>query len=356
MKIPELTIGNITAPIPIVQGGMGVRVSLSSLAAAVANEGGIGTISSIGLGDIEESKSKFEEKSREALVTEIKKAQKLTSGHLAVNIMGVLSNADDVVLTCVSAGIKLIVFGAGLPTKLPALVPDPSVNLIPIISSARVTELILRTWDRKFGRTADAFVLEGPKAGGHLGFSEEQLMHIEDYSLEKLLPEVLESVKPYEDKYQRRIPIIAAGGIYTGKDIALMLSLGAAGVQMGTRFVCTHECGVSKEFKQAYLNSKKEDMTIIKSPVGMPARAIWNPFLAELADDTKPRKVKCPYRCLTACKIETARYCIANALVNSYFGDTDHGIIFCGENAYRVDKIVSVKELITELLEELAAE
>lgn len=355
MKIPELTIGNITAPIPIVQGGMGVRVSRSSLAAAVANEGGIGTISSIGLGDIEESKKEFEKKSRDALVTEIHKAQEMTSGHLAVNIMGVLSNADDVVRTCVEAGIKLIVFGAGLPTKLPKLVQDPTVNLIPIISSGRVTELILRTWDRKFGRTADAFVLEGPMAGGHLGFSEEQLDNIQDHSLEKLLPEVLEAVKPYEDKYQRRIPIIAAGGVFTGGDIATMLKLGAAGVQMGTRFVCTHECAVSDEFKQAYIDSTKEDMAIIKSPVGMPARAIRNEFLKELEDETKKIKVKCPYRCLTACKVESARYCIANALLNSFFGDTKNGIIFCGENAYRVDKIVSVKELIAELMDELAA-
>ena len=355
MKIPQLTIGNVTAPIPIIQGGMGVRVSRSSLASAVANQGGIGTISSIGLGDIEECKSKFEEKSREALVKEIRKAQQLTSGHLAVNIMGVLSNADDVVKTCVEEGIKLIVFGAGLPTKLPALAPDPSVNLIPIISSARVTNLILRGWDRKFERTADALVLEGPMAGGHLGFSEEQILNSDDYSLEKLLPEVLECVKPYEDKYQKRIPIIVAGGIYTGKDIARMLSLGAAGVQMGTRFVCTHECEVSPEFKQAYILSRKEDMAIIKSPVGMPARAIRNSFLNRLEDDAKSPKVKCPYRCLTACKVETARYCIADALLNSFFGDTDNGIIFCGENAYRVDKIVSVKELITELMEELAA-
>jgi nitronate monooxygenase len=352
MKIPKLKIGNITADVPIVQGGMGVRVSLSSLASAVANEGAIGTISSIGLGDIKASAGDYEKTSREALVAEIRKAKGMTKGHLAVNIMGVLSNADDLIRTAVKEGIKMIVFGAGLPTKLPTLVEDPSVNLVPIVSSGRVTELILRTWDKRNARTADGLILEGPLAGGHLGFSMEQLEKIDDYSLEKLLPEVLEAVKPYEDKYGKKIPVVAGGGVYTGKDIARMLSLGASGVQMGTRFVCTEECGVPPQFKQAYLDAKEEDIVIIKSPVGMPGRAIRNHFLKELEIKGK-MKINCPYRCLTACKVETARYCIAQALVTSYFGDMDNGLIFCGQNAYRIDKIVTVKELIHELLTEL---
>ena len=352
MKVPKLQIGNLTADIPIIQGGMGVRVSLSSLASAVANEGGIGTISSIGLGDLDDSKREYERISREALVREISKARSMTDGHIAINFMGVLSNVDDLVTTAVREGIKMIVFGAGLPTKLPALVQDPSVNLVPIISSARVAEFILRTWDKRYQRTADALILEGPLAGGHLGFSEEQLKHTEDYSLEKLLPEVLETIKPYEDKYGKKIPIITGGGIYNGKDIARMLSLGASGVQMGTRFVCTEECDVSQQFKQAYLDAKQEDIVIIKSPVGMPGRAINNRFLKNLEVKGK-LKINCPYRCLTACKVEKARYCIAQALVNSYFGDVDHGLIFCGQNAYRIDKITTVKKLIHELLSEL---
>jgi len=352
MEIPKLQIGNLTADIPIVQGGMGVRVSLASLASAVANEGGIGTISSIGLGDLEASKQEYERISREALAREITKARSMTHGHLAVNFMGVLSNVDDLVKTAVRAGIKMIVFGAGLPMKLPVLVEDPGVALVPIVSSARVAELILRVWDKRYERTADGLILEGPLAGGHLGFSEEQLQHPEDYSLEKLLPEVLQTIKPYEDKYNRKIPVIPGGGIYTGKDIAWMLSLGASGVQMGTRFVCTEECDVSREFKQAYLDAKEEDIVIIKSPVGMPGRAINNRFLKDLEIKGK-QKIKCPYRCLAACHVDKARYCIALALVNSYFGDVDHGLIFCGQNAYRVDKIITVKELIRELLDEL---
>lgn len=352
MKIPKLQIGSLSANIPIVQGGMGVRVSLASLASAVANQGGIGTISSIGLGDIKALGDEYEGTSREALVNEIRKARSMTDGLLAVNFMGVLSNVNDLIKASVQEGIKMIVFGAGLPTKLPAFVPDPSVNLVPIISSARVAEIILRTWDKRYGRTTDGLILEGPLAGGHLGFSPEQLEHPEEYSLEKLLPEVLEAIKPYEDRYGKKIPVIAAGGIYTGKDIARMLSLGASGVQMGTRFVCTEECDVSQQFKQAYLEARQEDIVIIKSPVGMPGRAINNRFLKDLEVKGK-LKINCPYRCLTACKVKTARYCIALALLNSYFGDVDHGLIFCGQNAYRVDKVITVKELIQELIYEL---
>jgi len=354
MEIPKLQIGSITADIPIVQGGMGVRVSLASLASSVANEGGIGTISSIGLGDLEDSKDDYEKTSREAFIKEIRKAKSLTDGHLAVNIMGVLSNADDLIKTAAQEGIKMIVFGAGLPTKLPLLVEDPSVNLVPIISSARVTELILRTWVKRYDRITDGLILEGPLAGGHLGFSEEQLENIEDYSLDKLLLEVLEAIKPYEDKYGKKIPVIAGGGIYDGKDIARILSLGASGVQMGTRFVGTEECDVSQEFKQAYLDAKEEDIIITKSPVGMPGRAINNRFLKDLEVKGK-LKINCDYQCLSACKVKDARYCIALALVNAYFGDVDHGLIFCGQNAYRVNKIVKVKELFQELVQELKA-
>ncbi|MFC2164071.1 NAD(P)H-dependent flavin oxidoreductase [Acidobacteriota bacterium] len=352
MKVPTLQIGSITADLPIVQGGMGVRVSLSSLASAVAKEGGIGTISSIGLGDIEDSKHDYEKTSREALEREIRKAKRISNGNIAVNFMGVLSNVDDLILTAIREGIKIIVYGAGLPAKLPGLVADSSVNLVPIISSARIAEFILRSWDKRFERIPDAFILEGPLAGGHLGFSEDQLDQLDKYSLENLLPQIFETIKPYEDKYGKKIPVIAAGGIFDGKDIARMLHLGASGVQMATRFVCTEECDVSQEFKQNYLDAKKEDIVIIKSPVGMPGRAIQNKFLDDLEIKGK-LKVVCPYRCLTACKVSEARYCIAQALVNSYFGDVDHGLIFCGQNAYRIDKIVTVKELISGLIAEL---
>ncbi len=354
MKIPTLQIGNITADLPIVQGGMGVRVSLASLASAVAEAGGIGTISSIGLGDIEASKYDYEKISREALEREIYKAKSTSNGNIAVNFMGVLSNVNDLIMTAIREGIKIIVYGAGLPVKLPGLIEDNSISLVPIVSSARVAEFILRSWDKRYERIPDAIILEGPLAGGHLGFSEEQLGQPDKYSLDNLLPEILETIKSYEDKYGKKIPVIAAGGIFDGKDIARMLSLGASGVQMATRFVCTEECDVSQEFKQKYLDAKEEDIVIIKSPVGMPGRAIQNKFLDDLEIKGK-LKVNCPYKCLTACKVSDARYCIAQALLNSYFGDVDHGLIFCGQNAYRIDKIVTVKELMSGLLSELEA-
>lgn len=354
MNTPTLRMGTRTASVPIVQGGMGVRVSLSSLAAAVANEGGVGTISSIGLGDLNAVGSEFVRLCREALVAEIRAARSKTDGLLAVNIMGVLSNAADLVRASVEAGIDVIFFGAGLPARLPALVGGADVALVPIVSAARTASLILTMWDRRYGRTPDAFVLEGPLAGGHLGFSREELGSPDEFSLERLLPGVLDSVRPYEDKYGVPIPVIAAGGIYDGADIARVISLGAAGVQMGTRFVCTDECSVSDEFKQAYIDSRDEDIVITESPVGMLGRALRNGFIRRLESGEK-QDVRCPYKCLSVCNADKARYCIARVLLNSYHGDTENGLIFCGANACRVDRVMSVKELIGELVSQLKA-
>lgn len=350
MELPSLKIGELVAHIPIVQGGMGVRVSLAPLAAAVANEGGIGTLSGIGLGDIRASEKRFRETSRQALIEEIQKARQLTSGLLAVNIMGALSNAADLVKAAIENGVRMIVYGAGLPMRLPELVQDPGVKLVPIISSSRVAGLILKTWKSRFGRTPDAFIIEGPLAGGHLGYSPEQLAHPEDCALEKTLPEVLQVLEPHEDRTGRRIPVIVAGGIYDGADMHRMLSLGAAGVQMGTRFVCTTECSASAEFKQAYLDATEADVTIVKSPVGMPGRALKNRFLESIESGERPR-IRCSYRCLSTCKVKESKYCIAQALFNSVSGDVDHGLIFCGTNVSRVDRIQSVKELFQEMIE-----
>jgi nitronate monooxygenase len=354
MKIPPLDIGDIHLPFPLIQGGMGVRVSLARLAAAVANEGGMGTIAAVGLGDFEASKTDFETVSRNALIHEIRRAKSMTDGPLAINILGVLSNARDLIQTSVREGIKIIVSGASLPLKLPEMVEDATVKLLPIISSGRATDLVLRTWDKRYARTADAVVLEGPLAGGHLGFSFEQLREPEKYTLSILLPEVLAAVKPFEEKHGRKIPVVVGGGIFTGADIARMLQAGASGVQMATRFVCTDECEVAPEFKQAYLDSKEDDIVLINSPVGLPGRAIHNQFLRNLEAGTLER-LKCPYRCLTTCNIAEARYCIAQALVNAYQGDMDKGLVFCGQNAYRVNEIVSVKKLIAELRAEIEA-
>jgi nitronate monooxygenase len=352
MKIPQLRIGPFTVDYPIIQGAMGVRVSLSSLAAAVTNAGAIGTIASVGLGDIEASKYEYERMSREALAEEIRKAKSLTAGPVAVNVMGVLSNADDLIKTAVDEGVEMIAFGAGLPLRLPQQTGDSPVCLLPIVSSGRAARLILQCWDKRYGRTADGIILEGPLAGGHLGFSYEQLQQPGSVALEILLPDVLDAIRPYQDKYGRKIPVVAGGGIYDGKDIVRMLSLGAAGVQMATRFVCTAECGVSPQFKQAYLAARQEDIVIIKSPVGLPGRAIRNKFVRDLERGVRSR-IECPYQCLSTCNVKEANFCIAQALLKAYFGDVDHGLIFCGQNAFRADRIITVKELIAELAAEM---
>ncbi|MBI4976035.1 MAG: nitronate monooxygenase [Spirochaetes bacterium] len=354
MKVPSLKIGSIEIKVPLLQGGMGVKVSLSSLAAAVSNEGCMGTISSIGLGDVEKSKTGYEVESRENFIREIRTAREMTKGPIAVNVMGVLSNSDDLVLTAAREKVDCIAYGAGIPFNLPLLVKDYPVNLMPIISSDRLASIILKNWDRKANRVPDAFILEGPKAGGHLGFSPEQLENIDENSLELILPKILETVKPFEDKYGRKIPVIVAGGIFSGADIAAMLRLGASGVQMASRFVCTHECGVSENFKQAYIKATEDDIVIIKSPVGMPGRAIKNDFLRAL--ETEVRKpIKCDFRCLTACQAQDAQYCIALALVKSYIGDVDNGLLFCGASTHRIKEIVSVKELVAELVRDIEA-
>ncbi len=350
MEIPKLKIGNLIIEKPIIQGGMGVKVSLSSLASAVANQGGIGTISSMGLGDVTSPAAQYEQESKDALKEEIHKAQSMTKGHLAVNIMGVLSNAEDLIRTSVEAGIKIIIFGAGLPTKLPRIVPEEDVSLVPIISSARAATFTLKAWAKRYDRVADAFILEGPLAGGHLGFSVEQIENPTDFCLEKILPEVLEAIKPFEEKYDKKIPIIVAGGVYSGGDIAKFLKLGASGVQMGTRFVATEECDASMAFKQTYVDAKEEDVVIIKSPVGMPGRAIRNKFLSDL-EAGKKMEISCPYRCLTACKIKESRYCIAKKLLDAYDGHIDTALLFCGANAFKIDKITTVPELFAELEE-----
>ncbi|MBC8465617.1 nitronate monooxygenase [bacterium] len=352
MEIPKLQIGNLIADFPLIQGGMGVRVSLAPLAAAVANEGGIGTLSTLGLADLNLIGKEFIAKSKAALQAEIRLAKSMTKGLLAVNVMGVSSNAVDIIRTSVEEGIKLIMYGAGLPLRLPEIVSNNDVSLLPIISSPRAAVLIIKTWLKKYNKFPDGFILEGPLAGGHLGFSIEELNHIEDFSLSKLLRQLLEAIKPFELKYKRKIPVISAGGVYTGMDIAENLKSGASAVQMGTRFVCTEECSVSDEFKQAYIEANEEDIQIIQSPVGLPGRALRNKFIKSIESEGK-RKIRCNYQCLKACKVDKAHYCIADALINAFSGNVDDGLVFCGQNAYRVEKITTVKKLIAKLRAEL---
>ena len=350
--LKNLCIGDLTARLPIIQGGMGVGISLSGLASAVANEGGIGVIATavIGMNEPDFSRN-FLEANIRALRKEIRKARELSKGILGVNIMVALTNFADLVKTAIEEGIDIIFSGAGLPLNLPQFLNGTiKTNLVPIVSSARATGIILKKWSEKYNRLPDAIVVEGPLAGGHLGFKEEMIGDPE-YSLEKLVPEVIQIVKPYEEKYKKPIPVIAAGGIYTGSDIYRFFQLGVSGVQMATRFVTTYECDASEKFKQTYVDSRKEDIVIIKSPVGMPGRAIKNTFLDEVSQG-KRKPFNCPYHCLKTCDYKNTPYCISLALVNAKKGNLSHGFAFAGENAYRAKGIISVKELIETLIEE----
>jgi len=276
-NIKSLKIGNLTAKLPIIQGGMGIGISLNNLASAVANEGGIGVISAAGIGMCERDfATNYLEANIRALKKEIQKAREKTRGILGVNVMVALSNFADMVKTAIDEGIDIIFSGAGLPLNLPKFLDKTKdTKIVPIVSSGRAANIITKRWLEKYDYLPDAVVVEGPKAGGHLGFSVEQISN-PDYALEKILVDVINAIKPYEESCGKTIPVIAAGGIYTGEDIYRFIKLGASGVQMATRFVTTEECDASINFKKAYINCKKEDIGIIKSPVGMPGRAIVN--------------------------------------------------------------------------------
>lgn len=353
--LKELRIGNLTARLPIIQGGMGVGISLSGLASAVANEGGVGVIAAAGLGMLDyDFSTKFLEANIIRLKSEIRKAREKTKGIIGVNIMVALSNYAEFVKAAIEEGIDIIFSGAGLPLNLPQYLEGKYVTkLVPIVSSARAANIICRKWLDKYNYLPDAIVVEGPKAGGHLGFKENQIFDAE-YSLEKIVPQVVEEIKAFEEKSGRQIPVIAAGGIYSGEDIYNIMRLGASGVQMATRFVTTEECDASIDFKNAYINAKKEDLTIIKSPVGMPGRAIRNTFTEDTASGAN-KPYKCPYHCIITCDYKNSPYCIALALTNAQKGNLEHGFAFAGVNAYRADKIVSVKELMRTLQEEYNA-
>jgi len=355
-KIPKLRIGNLEAKIPIIQGGMAVGISLSGLASAVANAGGIGVIGTAGIGMLESDAAKnFTEANKRALRNVIRKAKKMTRGIIGVNIMVALSDFYDMVKIAVEEKADLIFLGAGLPLKgLEMLVPDKlkkvKTKVVPIVSSSRAAKIIFQYWKKNYKHVPDAVVVEGPLAGGHLGFKKEQINN-PDFTLEKILPEVISVIKPYENEFDKSIPIIAAGGIYTGADIYKYIKLGAQGVQMATRFVATYECDASIKFKETYLKCKKDDLMIIDSPVGLPGRAVKNKFLEEVSSGVR-KPFKCPWKCLKTCNFKKAPYCIALALTNAQQGKLEDGFAFAGSNAYRADKIISVKELIINLSEE----
>ncbi|MHC4395932.1 MAG: NAD(P)H-dependent flavin oxidoreductase [Planctomycetota bacterium] len=355
-KMPALRIGDWEADIPIVQGGMGVGISLSGLASAVANAGGIGVIATAGIGQFESDWDKNSKQAdKRALRKQIRKAKARTDGIIGVNVMVALSDFDDLVQCAVQEEVNLLFLGAGLPIRLPETLPLHNLaklptKFVPIVSSAKAARIIFRSWAKQFNHIPDAVVVEGPLAGGHLGFKKENIDN-PDYALEKILPQVINAIKPYEELFSKNVPVITAGGIYTGANIHKVMLLGAQGVQMGTRFVATHECDASQQFKNAYLNCKKEDIVIIDSPVGLPGRAIRDEFLERVSLGVK-ETFKCPWKCLKSCDFKNVPYCIGLALTNAKKGDLKNGFAFAGANAYRLDKIISVKELIETLVGE----
>lgn len=355
-KMPRLKICELDAKIPIIQGGMGVGISLSGLASSVANEGGIGVIATAAIGMLEPDFSKnFSEANKRALIKEIRKAREMTDGIIGVNLLLALSDYYELLQIAVDEGVDLVLLGAGLALKNPETLPldrlrKISTKIVPIVSSARAAKIIFQYWARNYNHVPDAVVVEGPLAGGHLGFKKEQI-NDPDYRLEKILPEVISAIKPFEQQFNKSIPVVAAGGIYTGADIHKFIQLGAQGVQMATRFVATHECDASIEFKKAYVKCKEEDLVIIDSPVGLPGRAIRNKFINDISAGMK-KPFKCPWKCLKTCDFTKVPYCIALALTNAKKGKLDYGFAFAGSNAFRVDKIVPVKELIETLLVE----
>lgn len=350
MKMKPLVIGDLIAKIPIIQGGMGVGVSRSRLAAAVAREGGIGILSTAQIGYDEPDFNKHQiESNLDAIKKHLSLAKaSVKEGIIGVNIMVATKQYDRYVKAACEGGADVIISGAGLPITLPELVKGFKTKIAPIVSSIRATSVLLKMWDKKYHTTADFIVIEGPRAGGHLGFTKDQLDHLDELDYDNEIKGIIECKKEYEEKFNRSIPVVVAGGIFDQADIKHVLELGADGVQIATRFVVTEECDASQAYKDAYLAAKEEDIRIVISPVGMPGRAIWNPFL-ETVGNGKIAVKKC-FNCLEHCNPKDTPYCITKALINAVEGNLKEGLIFCGDNVHRLKEMTTVKAIFDELV------
>lgn len=348
-----LKIGELTARIPVIQGGMGVGVSLSSLAGNVALNGGVGVISSaqIGFRDPMWDQNPVETNLR-VLKEEICKAKEIAKGCgvIAVNIMVATRFYEKYVKAAVEAGADLIISGAGLPVELPQFVKDSKTKIAPIVSSLKSFDVISRYWKKKYNKLPDMVVIEGPLAGGHLGFRAEELADITAMNYDEEVKRIISRVRETEEG--NRIPVVAAGGIYEAKDALPYLEMGADGVQIATRFVTTHECDADIRYKEAYIQAKEEDIVIVKSPVGMPGRAIKNLFLEQVAK-AAVTKGKC-HQCIAKCNPAEIPYCITDALINAVKGKTQEGLLFCGANAYKAKELEHVADIMKEFEEELS--
>ena len=347
----RLNIGGLIAKLPIIQGGMGICVSLSGLASAVANEGGIGVISAVGIGMLEPNyRKRFHQSNKISLRKEIRKAREKSDGVIGVNIMMAITDFDDMLKIALEENVDVIFIGAGLFLKKPEIPEGCNTKFVPKVSSARAARVIFNYWAEKYDCVPDRVVVEGPKAGGHVGFKKNELLNVQK-SLHEIVQETVDAMKPLEERFNIKIPVIAAGGIYTGYDMFEIMEAGASAVKMGTRFVTTDECDVSDAFKQNYLRATPDDITLIDSPVGLPGRVISNSFVKRIqAGETMP--VRCPWKCLKTCDYKTAPFCIASALFNAAQGNLEEGFSFAGSKAYLAEKIMSVKETINEIMQE----
>ena len=351
MNYKALEIGELLVQKPIVQGGMGVGISLGGLAGAVAAAGGLGVISTAQIGFRNE---KFEtnpfEANLEAIESEYQKAREIApKGVIGFNIMVALQHYKEYVMQAAKVGADIIISGAGLATELPEYVKGFRTKIAPIVSGERAAEVLLKLWDKKYHTTADMVVVEGPLAGGHLGFTREDALTITQQEYEGTICKVIDVVKSYALKYGKKIPVVVAGGIDTAEKVKRMFALGAEGVQVASLFVATEECDADVKFKEKYISATKEEIQLVSSPVGMPGRAIRNAFTERVAAGEKQPVKKC-YGCLKKCNPAEIPYCITQALITSAKGDTENGLVFCGANTYKIKEITTAEQVVNELL------
>lgn len=351
-KEKAVWIGEKKLKVPIIQGGMGVGISLGRLAGSVAKEGAAGIISAAQIGYREpDFDADAKGANLRAIGKEMKKAREISpKGIVGFNIMVAMRHYEEYVREAVRAGADLIISGAGLPIDLPKYVEGSKVQIAPIVSTEKSAKVILKYWDKKYHRTADLIVIEGPSAGGHLGFTKEQLALYDGETYAAEIRKIREVVREYEERYDCKIPIFLAGGIENYSDVTRALELGMDGVQVATRFVTTEECDADIRYKEAYVNAKEEEIVLVKSPVGMPGRAILNPFMRRVMDGEQIPHSPC-HGCIKNCRPKEIPYCITEALIAAAKGDTEHALLFCGKYAYRAQKIETVKEVIASLLD-----
>lgn len=360
-KLPPLRIGKHEAQYPIIQGGMGVRVSGAHLASAVANEGGIGVVASVALSlnsPYYSEKRDYFKGNKRALADELQLArEKSPNGIIGVNCMVAISDYKHMVQTSCANGADIIISGAGLPLRLPEYAADyPDVALVPIVSSLKAGQLLIRRWYKSYGRLPDGLVVEDTsKAGGHLGAARDDLDN-PDYQLANAVPALVDYIAR---EWNGEIPVVAAGGIWDRGDIDwAMDDLGASGVQMASRFICTEECDASETFKQQYLQADENDIGLIDSPAGLPGRILTNPLARDVDGPREDVPMECIAHCLTkcGCRENETNFCIATVLDKAQQGDAVYGLHFAGSNAYRHQRMTTVHEIFQELTRDESAQ